>query len=288
MSVPKFETLLLEHDGPVAWVTLNRPEKLNAVNDLLLHELELALDYLETSKNSVVVLKGAGRAFCAGYDLSSDSEEIGYAATRSPIEDRDRLLANIEAFTRIWRHPQPVIAAVHGYCIGGGTQLASLSDITIVSEDATIMASPALLLGGGYLSPLWVHLVGPKRAKIMSFDTGRPISGKTAADWGWAVEAVPYADFHTHVNDLAHSIARTPANVLRIKKESINRAAESQGLLTYARMGADTDALLHQTAEVQEVQRWIVDFGLKEAIRMFKAGDLSDFGQESWIRREKE
>jgi enoyl-CoA hydratase len=285
VSVPEFETLLLEHEGPVAWLTLNRPEKLNAMNDLLLEELEGALDYLETAKNSVVVLQGAGRAFCAGYDLSSDSEEIGYASVRTPIEDRDRLLANIEVFTRIWRHPQPVIAAVHGYCVGGGTQLASLSDITIVSEDAMIMASPALLLGGGYLSPLWVHLVGPNRAKFMSFDTGRPISGKIAADWGWAVEAVPFPDFHKHVSDLAHSIARTPANVLRIKKESINRAAESQGLLTYARMGAETDALLHQTAEVQEVQRWIRDFGLKEAISMFKAGALSDFGEESWVRR---
>jgi enoyl-CoA hydratase len=288
VSVPDFQTLLIEHDGPVAWLTLNRPEKLNAMNDLLLDELEDALDYLETSKNSVVVLRGAGRAFCAGYDLSSDSEEIGYAAVRSPMEDRDRLLSNIERFTRIWRHPQPVIAAVHGYCVGGGTQLASLSDITIVSEDATIMASPALLLGGGYLSPLWVHLVGPKRAKFMSFDTGRAISGKTAAEWGWAVEAIPFPDFHHHVSDLAHSIARTPANVLRIKKESINRAAEAQGLLTYARMGADTDALLHQTAEVQEVQRWIRDFGLKEAIAMFKAGELSDFGGELWVRREPE
>lgn len=278
MSVPDFDTIKLEHDGPVAWLTLNRPEKLNAMNDAVLDELEEALDYLVTTRNSVVVIRGAGRAFCAGYDLSPDSEEIGYAAQRNPVEDRDRLLSNIERFTRVWRHPQPVIAAVHGYCVGGGTQLASLSDITVVTSDATIMASPSLLLGGGYLSPLWVHLVGPKRAKFMSFDAGHRITGKVAAEWGWAVEAVPPGEFEGYVSNLAHSISRTPANVLRLKKEAINRAAESQGLLTYARMGADTDALLHQTAEVQEVQRWIRDFGLKKAIRMFQEGALIDFG----------
>jgi enoyl-CoA hydratase len=276
MATPEFETIELEMEGHVAWLTLNRPERLNAMNDKLLSELMLALDYLESVDHRVVVLRGAGRAFCSGYDISADGEEIGYASARNPIQDRDRLVGNIEKFTRIWRHPQPVIAAIHGYCIGGGAQMASFADVTIVTDDAVIMSSPSLLIGGGYLSPLWVHLVGPKRAKLVSYDAGHRISGVTAAAWGWAAESVPADGFEEHVRALAKSIARTPANILRMKKEALNRVTEFEGLLTYARLGAETDALLHQTAEVQEVQRWIRESGLTAAIKRFNEDGVPD------------
>lgn len=266
--------IMLEQNGHIAWITLNRPERLNAMNDDLLTELSDVLDILAASDNRVVVIKGAGRSFSAGYDIAADSDEIGYTAERGPVEDRDHLLSNIDLWTKIWRHPQPVIAAVHGFCVAGATQLVSMCDITIVADDATIMASPALPLGGGYLSPLWSHLVGPKRAKLMSFDAGRRISGKTAADWGWAAESVPAEELENHVRETARSIARTPAGLLKLKKEAINRTAELQGLLTYARMGAETDALLHLTPEVVQMQNLIKTRGLKEAIRLFNEGAL--------------
>lgn len=272
----EYETILLDKDGPVAWLTLNRPERLNAMNDTLLAEIDSALQHLATTDNRVVVIRGAGRAFSAGYDLSAESEEIGYATSRGPVHDRDRLLSNIETWTRIWRHPQPVIASVHGYCIGGGAQLASMADITFVADDAVIMASPAIPIGGGYLSPLWVHLVGPKRAKLMSFDAGRRIDGRTASEWGWAAESVPAEALEQHVRDTAYSIARTPGNLLRIKKEAINRVTELEGLLTYARIGAETDALLHRTPEVLQAQSWIRELGLKGAIQRFNESGLPD------------
>jgi enoyl-CoA hydratase len=277
LTFPEFRTITLELDRYVAWLTLNRPEKLNSMNDELLDELELALDLLTETDHRVVVLRGAGRAFCAGYDLSPDSEEIGYATKRGPVEDRDRLVKNIERFTRLWRHPQPIVAAVHGYCVGGGTQLATFADITIITDECVVMASPSLLIGGGYLSPLWAHLVGPKRAKLMSFDAGHRISGKTATDWGWAAESVPAAEFDAYIDELAHNIAKTPSNVLRMKKEAINRVTEMSGFLTYARMGAETDALLHLTQEVEEVQGWIRDIGLKGAIKRFKEQGVPDW-----------
>lgn len=276
MTAHRYGAITLEIDGRIGRLTLNRPDRLNAMNDALLAELDLALDELLDSRTRVVLLRGAGRAFCAGYDISPESSEIGYAAARGPVEDRDRLLSNIDLFTRLWRHPQPIIAAIHGYCIGGGAQLASLCDITVVSDEAVIMASPSLLIGGGYLSPLWTHLVGPKRAKLLSFDAGHRITGRTAAEWGWASMSVPENEFDDRVEALARSIARTPANVLRMKKEAINRAAELHGLLTYARMGAETDALLHQTDEVRTVQGWIQDMGLKAAIERFGRLGLDD------------
>lgn len=269
-----YGNIVLERDGHLAWITLSRPERLNAMNDVLLTELSDALDVLAESDNRVVVIKGAGRSFSSGYDVAADSDEIGYAAERGPVEDRDHLLANIELWTKVWRHPQPVIAAVHGFCVAGATQLASMCDITIVADDAKIMASPALPLGGGYLSPLWSHLVGPKRAKLMSFDAGRRISGRTAAAWGWATESVPAEDLEDYVRETALSIARTPGNLLKLKKEAINRTVELQGLLTYARMGAETDALLHLTPEVAQIQGYIKAHGLKEAIRLFNEGAL--------------
>ena len=270
--------LLVEHDGPVTWLTLNRPERLNALSDELLEALGEALDVSAGTDAAVVVIRGAGRSFCAGYDVAPDSAEVGYAAERTPVEDRDRLLGNIELFTRVWRHPQPVIAQVHGHCVAGGAQLASLSDITIVADDATIMTSPALPLGGGYLSPLWAHRVGAQRAKLMSFDAGRRISGRTAAEWGWAAEAVPADQLADHVRHLAHSIARTPGPLLRLKKEAVNRTEELSGLLTYARTGAETDALLHLTPEVRAVQEKIKSVGLKQAIIDFNAPFVEEFG----------
>ncbi len=268
----------VEVDGPVTWLTLNRPERLNALDDRLLNELGDRLDDSAKTDARVVVIRGAGRAFCAGYDIAPDSSEVGYAAERSPVEDRDRLLGNIELFTRIWRHPQPVIASVHGHCVAGGAQLASLCDITIVAEDANIMTSPALALGGGYLSPLWVHRVGGQRAKLMSMDAGRRITGSTAAEWGWAADAVPAAELHDYVRRTAHSIARTAGSLLRLKKEAVNRAVELDGLLTYARIGAETDALLHMTPEVKHTQSRIKDIGLKAAIAEFNADFEAQFG----------
>ncbi len=263
--------LLVDTDGYVTWLTLNRPARLNALSDDLLDLLESALRELAKTEQRVIVIRGAGRAFCSGYDIAADSSEVGYAAERGVIEDRDRLLLNVERFTQIWRQPQVVIAAIHGVCAAGGTQLASLCDITLISDDAMVMASPALPLGGGYISPLWEHLVGAKRAKLMSFDAGRRITGKKASEWGWAAESFPPDEFETEVRRTAHSIARTPLNLLKLKKEAVNRAAETSGLLSYMRMGAETDALLHVTPEVAEYQSWIKEGGVKSAIARFNA-----------------
>lgn len=261
--------LLVENDGYVTWLTLNRPTRLNALSDDLLELLESTLQDLAKTDQRVIVLRGAGRAFCSGYDINPDAAEMGYAAERTVIEDRDRQLLNVERFTQIWRQPQPVIAAIHGVCAAGGTQLATLCDLTLVSDDALIMASPAIPIGGGFISPLWEHLVGAKRAKLMSFDAGRKITGKKANEWGWAAESFPPEEFEEEVRRTAHSIARTPLNLLKLKKEAVNRAAETSGLLSYMRMGAETDALLHLTPEIAEYQSWIKDSGIKAAIKRF-------------------
>lgn len=264
-------SLLVERSGPVTWLTLNRPHRLNALNDDLLGRLSAALEEERRSDSSVIVLRGAGRAFSAGHDLSSDSEEV--VMPGDAVADRERQASYIELFLKLWDHPKPVIAAVHGYCIAGAAQLATFADVVIVADDAKISASPLLPLGGGFISPLWAFSVGASRAKLMSFIPGRQITGTQAAEWGWAAESVPAEDLHEHVAQVAAAMARTPSSILRMKKIAINRTLELQGLRMTALMGTETDVVVHNTAEVLAIKAAIERDGFKEVRRRFDAGE---------------
>lgn len=268
----RYETILVEHDGPVSWIVFNRPEKLNAMNDKCLVEFGSALESLKTSGGPVIGIRGAGRAFSAGYDISAESSEVGEAAERDITQDRDRLVGNIELFFRIWDHPKPVIAAIHGYCLAGATQLAVFCDLTIVAEDAQI-GLPSIPIGGGYITPLWSWLIGPKRAKQMSFVASSKIDGKTAVEWNWANYAVPEAELFAEVRRLADEMSKIPSEILAVKKVAVNRQWEIMGFRAGAPLGADYDAMLHYSGAVQKLHKLIVDNGLKEAIRKFDNRD---------------
>lgn len=271
----EFKTLLIEDDGPITWITLNRPHRLNAMSDELLGEFSQALEALKTEGAPVLGIRGAGRAFCTGYDIADDSDEVGGAAHRDITEDRLRLAKNIERFLGIWDHPKPIIAAIHGYCLAGATQMCVFTDLTIVAEDAQI-GLPSIPIGGGYITPMWTPLVGPKRAKQMSFMAGSKISGTTAVEWGWANYAVKADELFEHVRGVADEISKIPSSILTVKKQAINRAAEVQGFRTIVPMGAETDALLHFSAPVQSMSAMIVEHGLKEAIRRFDTREWSE------------
>jgi enoyl-CoA hydratase/carnithine racemase len=269
--LPNFTVISLERDDGLTWLTLNRPERLNAMNWTMLDEFSDALAYLaEDDSTRVIVVRGAGRAFSAGYDIQRGEAEID--GTRDIVDDYDMLVQHIDQFMQIWDHPKPVIACVHGYCLAGATQLCVFCDITVVAEDA-VVGLPAIPIGGGYITPLWVPLVGPKRAKQMSFVPGSKISGTTAADWGWANYAVPASQLESSVRTLAKEICRIPAPILRMKKMSINRVADVMGFRSTAFMGAETDALLHYSNSVRSLSDMIRELGLKEAISQFNANN---------------
>src|SRR6185312_17487427 len=209
---------------------------------------------------------------CSGYDIERDTEEI--SGERDIVEDHDLLVKHLSRFKQIWDHPKPVIAMVHGYCLAGATQLCVFCDITVVADDAVI-GLPSLPIGGGYITPLWTTLVGPKRAKQMAFSLGK-ISGKVAADWGWANYAVPREELEANVRALALSIARIPAPILRMKKVSINRVADRMGFSDIVPLGAETDALLHYSHAVKQLNTLVRQHGLKGAIAKFEAGEAFD------------
>lgn len=268
-DLPEYSCITLERDGPLTWLTLNRPERLNAMNAVLLSELSDALSTVATDElTRVIAIRGQGRAFSSGYDIERDESAVG--EERDIVEDYEVHARHLERFMQIWDHPKPVIACVHGYCLAGATQLCVFCDITVVAEDA-IVGLPSLPLGGGYITPLWVPLVGPKRAKQMSFVAGSQITGATAAEWGWANYAVAADALEDEVRRLAFEIARTPAPVLRMKKVAINRVADVMGFRSIVPMGAETDALLHFSTPVARMSESIKAEGLKTAIARFRA-----------------
>ena len=264
MTEPSYADIRIEHRGPISWLVLNRPAKANALSEAMLDEFSDALARLAHTGGPVLGIRGAGNGFCAGYDL----DQVGRPKTADPVADRERLSRNINRYLAIWDHPKPVIAAVHGYCLAGATQLCVFTDLTVVATDARI-GEPALPLGGGYIAPLWAPLVGPKRAKELAFLPGNTIDGHTAVEWGWANHAVPAADLVATVENLAARMARVPADVLRIKKLSINRAMEAMGVRTAATGVSEMDALLHLSPAVTELRSWIAEVGLKNAIAEF-------------------
>jgi enoyl-CoA hydratase len=272
-ELPEFDHLLLERDEALVWITLNRPNELNAINRPLLDEIFRAFDWLAEDKESrVIIIRGAGRCFSSGYDVSGKAP--GEYATEEPgiIEDFVRLRRNIERNLAIWDFPKPVIAAVHGYCLGAILQLVSVCDITVVADDAKI-GFPSMPMGGGYISPFWVQLVGIKRAKQMSFEPDSRISGKMASEWGWANYSVPEVELMDTVRAHALRIAKVPAEVLLMKKMSLNRVADLAGFRTSAVLGAETNAILHTVPSVLELRGTVQEHGLKEAIRRFKSGE---------------
>jgi enoyl-CoA hydratase len=263
-GLPSYDDIRVEHAGPISWIVLARPDKANALSHAMLDEFSDALARLADTGGPVIGVRGEGRGFCAGYDV----DQVGVPQAADPVADRERLARNVNRYLAIWDHPKPVIAAVHGYCIAGATQLCVFCDLTIVADDARI-GEPALPMGGGYIAPLWAPLVGPKRAKELAFLPGETIDGATAVSWGWANHTVPGDQVIGTVEDLAARMARIPADVLRIKKLSINRTMDAMGVRTAAAAVPEMDALLHLSPSVQQLREWIGEVGLKAAIAEF-------------------
>jgi enoyl-CoA hydratase len=184
------------------------------------------------------------------------------------LADRDHMLDHRSGrFLELWEAPKPVIAQVHGHCLGTAVALCNCADLVVVAEDASI--GWPLPMGGGLIGPSWVHFVGVRRAKELSFQAISRISGSEAAAIGWANRAVPVADLDRTVMDIARRIARTPGGVLRLKKEAINAASERMGFRDAVLRGPMYNALAHTDPEVEEVRQAVREEGAKGASRRY-------------------
>ena len=262
------ETIALEQIGRVARVTLNRPEKLNAISRQLQRELIEVLTELERDDSvHVALVSGAGRAFSAGYDLAGGS---GVAAEQASAisRDRDGLEELLRNWLRIWDLRLPVIAKVHGYCLAGGSQLASICDVTFVADDARIGA-PQLPLGAGFVASFWAWQVGGKRAKEFFFPVGSMISGQEAAEIGLFNRALPADELDQFVDDYVKLVAKTPKEILVLQKKAINRTQEVQGFREALMGGVEIDAIAHFTTPVLEMNRSLKERGLRATLDDF-------------------
>ncbi len=257
--------VLTEHDGPISWIVLNRPQAANALSIELLETFSDALDALRTGGGPVVGIRANGNGFCSGMDLA----KYGGDTVSGPMADTARLQTNLNRWLAMWDHPKPVIAAVHGYCLGVGAQMIGFADLTVVADDVRI-GEPGLPIGGGYVAPTWVAHVGVKRAKEFSFLPGNHIDGPTAVAWGLANHCVPADRLLEIVRELAGRIATVPPEVLRGKKAALNRAAEAQGYRTALAGLSETDALLHFEPAVLAIRERMKRDGLKAVLAEFR------------------
>ena len=255
--------LRIEHGTDISWIVLDRPDAANAFSSALLEAFSAALLQLETEGAPVIGIRGAGKGFSAGVDLGE------YNAQATPAEDVERLRRNLDRWLAMWRHPKPVIVAIHGFCMGIAAQMPSFADMTVVAEDARI-GEPGLPLGGGYIAPTWVPQVGAKRAKEFALLPGNHVDGRTAEAWGWANAAVPSISLVACVEVLAQRIAKIPPAVLTMKKRSINRAMEAAGFLTALDAIAESDAILHLEPSVLALRARLAEEGLKPVLADFR------------------
>lgn len=253
----------IEFGEAIDWIVLNRPEASNAFSTAMLDAFSQALVHLETEGAPVIGIRGEGKGFSAGADLGE------YNAGATPMEDVERLQRNLNRWIAMWRHPKPVIVAIHGFCMGIAAQMPSFADITIIAEDARI-GEPGIPLGGGYVAPSWVAHVGGKRAKEMAFVPGNHVDGKTAEAWGWANASVPADGLIACAEALADRIAKVPLPILTMKKRSINRAMEAEGFLAAVNAVAESDAILHLEPAVMALRERLGSEGLKSVLTDFR------------------
>ncbi|HYO57776.1 crotonase/enoyl-CoA hydratase family protein [Archangium sp.] len=264
-------TVLYERDGRIARLTLNRPDALNAINDELPGELRAAVERANADEAvHVIVLSGAGRAFCSGYDLRRYAESPrpvpgSQEMPWDPMVDYQSMSRNTECFMSLWRSLKPTVAKVHGYAVAGGSDIALCCDLVVMAEDARIGYPPARVWGCP-TTAMWVYRVGAERAKRMLL-TGDLIDGREARAMGLVTDAVPASELDAHVEALVRRMAGIPKNQLMMQKLMVNQAYENMGLATTQMIATLFDGIARHTPEGVAFKARCEEVGFSRAVK---------------------
>lgn len=257
------QPVLVERRGPAAWITLNRPHKLNALNGQLVGDLRRRLRQVADDETvKVVVLTGAGRAFSAGYDIS---EEV-HDRIEGADQWRQALAVDVDLAMELWALPRPTIAAVRGWCLAGACELAMACDLIVAAADARF-GEPEIRYGSGPVALLMPFVLGQKKTNELLF-TGDAIDAQEAQRCGLVNRVVPGDQLESAVDELVRKIAPTPLPVLRLTKLALLRAYEAMGLRSAVAANLDLSAILNaaDTPEQREFDTIVASKGLKSAL----------------------
>jgi enoyl-CoA hydratase len=292
---PTCRTLTFATEGPVARITLNRPNQGNAITFDMARELASCVEWANLHPDvHVIALAGNGPGFCSGYDLVASAESLsGYDAESAsprpspakgpldpsvtahnhdprrvwdPVTDYQMMLRNVRAFMSLFHSEKPVLCKIHGFCVAGGTDLALCADLLVVDDDAKIGYPPARVWGSP-TSALWAIRLGAARAKRLLF-TGDCLSGREAYEWGLASESVPRDQLGERFEALVQRVACVPINQLVMQKILINQALFAQGLHATQVLGTFFDGIARHTPEGYAFQQRAAESGWREAVRL--------------------
>ncbi|MDQ3175058.1 MAG: crotonase/enoyl-CoA hydratase family protein [Acidobacteriota bacterium] len=285
------KTLTYEVTGPIARITLNRPERGNGITLEMPAELATCVERANLDPNvHVIALAGNGKGFCGGYDLVVTAEQrLGLEqgltswptsspmdpkvqlanhdpdATWDPILDYAMMSRNVRGFMSLFHSDKPVVCKVHGFCVAGGTDMALCSDLMIIEDRASIGYPPARVWGVP-TTALWAYRVGVEKAKRLLF-TGDCLSGKQALEWGLATEAPTAEKLDERFERLLERVARLPINQLVMMKLLINQTMLAQGLNTTQVLATMFDGIARHTQEGYAFQKRATEVGFKQAVK---------------------
>lgn len=260
-----YETIRISVDGHVATVSLNRPDKLNAINEKMLHELENVLDSLEKSDQVMaIVLHGNGRSFCAGFDLKASVDK----GRRDEEQWRTALEYDLAVIMKFWHCEKPTVAAVHGYALAAGFELALACDMTVCGKNA-LFGEPEVRFGSSIVALLVPWYVNPKRAKKMLLTGQDRMTAEEALNCGIVNEVVPDAQVLSRAADLAREVAGMDPESVRLTKKAINQSYHIMGMEQALNAGLEASIEIEttETALRREFNRILRELGFKAALK---------------------
>ncbi|MGQ0711051.1 MAG: crotonase/enoyl-CoA hydratase family protein [Rhodoferax sp.] len=287
--MPAFSTLQITQDPQqprVARLLLNRPERFNAITDAMPREIRAAVEWAQANDEvHVIVVEGAGKGFCGGYDLADTAQQhIEHPCQQEktpwdPMVDYAYMKRNTEDFMSLWRCSKPTIAQVHGAAVAGGSDIALCCDLLVMAEDARIGYMPTRVWGCP-TTAMWTYRLGPMRAKQLMF-TGDVIDGRTAADWGLATLAVPAPELAARTLALAQRIAGVPRGHLAMHKMVVNQVLQTMGLEQTQALATLFDGITRHNPEGLWFRRYAQEQGFKAAVQWRDSGKPIPEGDEA-------
>jgi enoyl-CoA hydratase len=287
--MPDFTTLRIAADATnprIARLLLNRPERLNAISMAMPREIRAAVDWAVANPDiHVIVVEGAGKGFCGGYDLAESAEAmIDHPCQQEktpwdPMVDYAYMKQNTEDFMSLWRCPKPTIAKVHGHAVAGGSDIALCCDLLVMADDARIGYMPTRVWGCPSTA-MWTFRLGPVRAKQLMF-TGDTLTGREAAEWGLANASVPLAQLESETLALAKRIAGVPSSHLAMHKMVVNQVMLNMGLEQTQMMANVFDGITRHNPEGLWFRRYAQHHGFKAAVEWRDSGRPIPEGDEA-------